>query len=117
MADLTAINIICEGTAIKGDINTTGEIRIDGILEGNLNAKGKVVVGQSGRITGEIVCKNADVQGKIEGKITVTDLLSFKSTSSFTGEITTRQLAIEPGALFNGTCQMKAQQENTEIKK
>ncbi len=117
MIDPNAINIICEGTSIRGDISTSGEIRIDGTLEGTLVAKGKLVVGTTGKITGEITCKNADVQGKIEGKISVTDLFSLKSTSSFVGEVTTRQIAIEPGAIFNGTCQMKTQPEANEQKK
>eukprot|EP01156_Anaeramoeba_ignava_P017620 Anaeramoba_ignava/a8871_7.p1 GENE.a8871_7~~a8871_7.p1 ORF type:complete len:125 (-),score=24.49 a8871_7:153-527(-) len=105
----SAINIICEGTQIVGDITTNGEIRIDGGLEGNLNAKGKVVVGTTGTVKGQIVCKNCDVQGKIEGKIEVGQLLSLKSSSSFSGDIQTHQLGIEPGAQFNGNCKMNGQ--------
>ncbi|HPW66824.1 MAG TPA: polymer-forming cytoskeletal protein [Salinivirgaceae bacterium] len=116
--DINSINIICNGTTIKGDIRTDGEIRIDGIVEGNLQAKGKVVIGTSGRLTGEIDCRSADIQGKVEGKINVNELLSFKSTCVFKGDITTKQLAIEPGAIFNGTCQMsKETLQNTEVKK
>lgn len=106
----SAINIICEGTQIVGDINTNGEIRIDGSLEGNLNAKGKVVVGTTGTVKGQIICKNCDVQGKIEGKMDVAQLLSLKSSSSFTGDVLTHQLGIEPGAQFNGNCKMNGQQ-------
>jgi cytoskeletal protein CcmA (bactofilin family) len=116
--DINSINIICNGTTIKGDIATDGEIRIDGTVEGNLQAKGKVVIGASGRLTGEIVCRSADIQGKVEGKINVNELLSFKSTCVFKGDITTKQLAIEPGAIFNGTCQMSNNTvQNAEIKK
>ncbi|HOG20782.1 MAG TPA: polymer-forming cytoskeletal protein [Salinivirgaceae bacterium] len=116
--DINSINIICSGTTIKGDITTDGEIRIDGIVEGNLQAKGKVVIGTSGRLTGEITCRSADIQGKVEGKINVNELLSFKNTCVFKGDITTKQLAIEPGATFNGTCQMSNNTvQNTEIKK
>ncbi len=104
--DVNSINIICEGTTISGNITTEGEIRIDGIVEGNLQAKGKVVIGVSGRLNGEIICRSADIQGKVEGKITVNELLTFKNTCMFKGDITTKQLAIEPGAVFNGTCQM-----------
>lgn len=104
--DLTSINIICDGTTIKGDISTDGEIRIDGIIDGNLQAKGKVVVGTTGRLNGDITCRSADIQGMIEGRINVNELLTFKSTCIFKGDIKTKQLAIEPGAVFNGTCQM-----------
>ncbi len=115
--DINSINIICSGTTINGDITTDGEIRIDGVVEGNLHAKGKVVIGTSGRLNGEIVCRSADIEGKVEGKINVNELLSFKNTCVFKGDIVTKQLSIEPGATFNGTCQMSNNiVQNTEIK-
>ena len=105
----TAVNTIVEGTQIVGDITTNGEIRIDGRLEGNLQAKGKVVVGPTGSVKGEISCKNCDVQGKIEGKVEVGQLLSLKSSSKITGDVITHQLGIEPGARLNGNCKMNGQ--------
>jgi len=71
-----------------------------------LVTKGKLVVGPSGSITGDIQCKNADISGKIEGKISVSELLTLKASSKFTGDIITGKLAIEPGAIFTGTCSM-----------
>ncbi len=100
------INIIGAGTSITGDINCSGDIRIDGNLIGNLNVQGKVVIGNSGTIKGEISCKNSEVEGKIEGKITVAELLSLKTTSSILGDIKTKKIAIEPGAQFTGNCIM-----------
>jgi len=100
------INIIGVGTSITGDINCSGDIRIDGSLIGNLLVQGKIVIGTSGNIKGEISCKSAEVEGKIEGKISVGELLSLKSTSSLLGDIKTRKLAIEPGAFFTGNCVM-----------
>lgn len=100
------INIIGAGTSITGDVNCSGDIRIDGSLSGNLNVQGKVVIGTSGNIKGEITCKNSEVEGKIEGKISVTELLSLKTTSAIIGDIITKKLAIEPGATFTGSCKM-----------
>jgi len=102
------INIIGAGTIITGDITCSGDIRIDGVLTGNLNVQGKVVIGTSGAIKGEITCKNSEVEGKIEGKISVVELLSLKATSSILGDIKTRRLAIEPGANFTGNCSMNS---------
>lgn len=102
----TAVNTICEGTQVVGDITTNGEIRIDGELKGNLEAKGKVVIGITGKVNGQITCKNCDVQGFLEGKADVAHLLSLKSTSKVMGDIVTQQLGIEPGARFNGNCKM-----------
>ena len=59
------INLVGLGTEINGDINSNGDLRIDGTLIGNLTVKGKVVVGETGKIKGEITCKNSDILGPI----------------------------------------------------
>jgi cytoskeletal protein CcmA (bactofilin family) len=100
------INLIGQGTEITGDIMCSGDLRIDGILSGNITSKGKVVVGETGKIKGEINCKNSDISGIIEGKITVAELLSLKATAKMIGDITTSKLAIEPGSKFTGYCNM-----------
>ncbi|HOU73479.1 MAG: polymer-forming cytoskeletal protein [Tenuifilum sp.] len=100
------INLVGFGTEINGDIKSSGDLRIDGILVGNLNVKGKVVVGETGKIKGELVCKNSDISGVVEGKITVDELLSLKSSARINGDITVGKLAIEPGCKFTGYCNM-----------
>jgi cytoskeletal protein CcmA (bactofilin family) len=103
------INQIGVGTEITGDVSTNGDIRFDGILTGNLKTKGKVVIGETGSVKGEIICKNSVLEGKVEGKISVGELLTLKATSSLTGDISTRRLAIEPGAKFSGNCSMTSE--------
>jgi len=100
------INMIGVGTNIEGNISSNENIRFDGILIGNLNTKGKVFIGQSGKIVGEISCKNCEVEGVIEGKVVVEELLSLRSMSRLYGEIRMSKLAIEPGAVFTGKCDM-----------
>jgi cytoskeletal protein CcmA (bactofilin family) len=104
--ETNAINLVGAGTTIKGDINCNGDIRIDGSLQGNLNTKGKVVIGETGKVKGEIVCKNSDLSGELEGKIKVSELLSLKSTAKIFGDIIANKLAIEPGSKFTGNCNM-----------
>lgn len=104
--DNSAINLIGTGTEITGDINSNGDIRVDGALNGNLKTSGKLVIGETGKIKGEIVCKNCEVLGNIEGKISVSELLSLKASSRIEGDIITKKLAIEPGARFTGNCNM-----------
>jgi len=104
--DNGTINIVSAGTDIKGDINLTGDIRIDGSLKGNLSTKGKVVIGPTGKINGEIVCKNSEISGVIEGRIIVGQLLILKASSKITGDIEASKLSIEPGTIFSGTCKM-----------
>jgi cytoskeletal protein CcmA (bactofilin family) len=103
------INQIGLGTEITGDVSTNGDIRFDGVLTGNLKTKGKVVIGETGAVKGEINCKNSVVEGKVEGKISVSELLTLKATSILLGDIATRRLAIEPGAKFSGNCNMSAE--------
>lgn len=104
-----AVNIIATNTAVTGDIKTESDIRIDGILKGNLHTNGRLILGKTGSIEGEIVCETAEIEGKLHGKISVSDLLTLKSTSILTGEIVTGKLMIEPGANFTGNCKMETQ--------
>ncbi len=104
--DSTTINLISNGTEITGDIRSHGDIRIDGVLIGNLNTKGKVVFGNTGKVKGEVFCKNSEVSGEIEGKINVSQLLTLKISSAINGDIVTNKLSIEPGARFTGNCNM-----------
>lgn len=110
--DNTAINLISNGTEITGDIKSNGDIRIDGTLTGNLSTKGKVVIGPTGKIKGEVFCKNSEVSGFVDGKISVGQLLSLKISSKIIGEITTYKLSIEPGASFTGNCKMSETENN-----
>jgi len=107
------INMIGVGTTIEGNISSSENIRFDGNLIGNLNTKGKVFVGQSGKITGEIRCKNCEVEGVIDGRVIVEELLSLRAVSKLYGEIKTGKLAIEPGATFTGKCDMGGKKEVT----
>jgi cytoskeletal protein CcmA (bactofilin family) len=101
-----AINLISAGTQVKGDVESNSGIRIDGQLQGKMDIKGKVVIGASGQILGDIICQTLEVSGQITGNIHAADLVSLKSTARIHGEIITRKLAIEPGAVFSGTCRM-----------
>ncbi|MDA8535674.1 polymer-forming cytoskeletal protein [Flavobacteriales bacterium] len=103
-----AINMIGAGTVITGDIQSKGDIRVDGTLKGSVNTSGKVVLGKDGVIEGDVVCTDADVSGTIKAKISVAQLLSLKSTAKLNGDIITNKLSIEPGASFTGSCSMGA---------
>ena len=100
------INSIMEGTSIEGEIRSDSNIRIDGRVKGIVNAKGRVIVGQSGVIEGEVICQSSDIEGTVIGKVNCQDLLSLKATAKLQGDINTKKLAIEPGAVFTGNCSM-----------
>ncbi|MBI4947430.1 MAG: polymer-forming cytoskeletal protein [Bacteroidetes bacterium] len=106
ITETPSINIIGAGTVIEGDIKSEGDIRVDGTLNGCLITKGKLVLGTTGMVEGEITCQNGDISGIITGKIKVAELLSLKATSKLSGDIITNKLSIEPGANFVGSCAM-----------
>ena len=100
-------NVISSGTKIVGDLISEGDFRIDGTLEGTLKTDGRVIIGQNGFIKGNIVCTNADVEGKFSGEFVVSKTLTAKSTANITGSVNVGQISTEPGATFNATCNMK----------
>lgn len=104
--DLNAVNLIASTTLLKGNIQSDTDIRIDGNLEGNLETKGRLIIGSKGKINGDVKCKMAEIEGSMLGNIQVEGQLILKNGSHFTGDITTAQLMVDSGALFNGTCKM-----------
>lgn len=97
---------IVEGTVIRGNIVSQTDFRMDGELIGNFESNAKIVIGPAGIIVGELICKNADIEGKFEGKIQVAELLTVKSKAIINGEVSTAKLAVEPGAEFTASCTM-----------
>ena len=100
------INSIMEGTSIEGEIKSDSNIRIDGRVKGTINVRGRLIVGTSGVVEGDVTCQSSDIEGTVNGKITCADLLSLKATAKLSGDINTKKLAIEPGAIFTGNCSM-----------
>lgn len=101
-----SINIITSGTVIKGDVTASGDFRLDGTLEGNIQLNGKLVIGDSGVVNGNVLCMNANIIGTVNGNLSVKELLSLHSSARVKGDILINKLSIEPGAIFTGKCNM-----------
>ena len=104
---LSQQNTIAQGTIIEGDLKSEGDFRIEGVINGTLITKGKVVIGTTGLVEGNLSCNNADIEGKIKGKLVVLETLSLRASANVYGDVQTGKLAVEPGATFNANCQMK----------
>ena len=102
-------NLIGTGTTIKGDIESNGDIRIDGHLIGSLKSNGKVMIGQTGVREGDLTCKQAEVSGVVKGTINTEELTALTATSKVEVDLNTKQLLIEVGAQFTGKCSMGQQ--------
>lgn len=100
------INIVGEGTTIKGDIKASGNVRIGGTLDGEIRSKGKVVVGSEGTVEGTVTAGSADIAGRVKGDVLVDHLLVIRGTGTIKGNIRTEKLVIEDGAVFTGECIM-----------
>ena len=101
-------NALTAGSKIVGNITADSDFRIDGLIEGDLNCTGKVVIGEAGRIKGTVVCQHAEILGLMEGKIRCGQQLSLRASGKIQGDVQTKTLIVEPGAVFNGTCSMGA---------
>jgi cytoskeletal protein CcmA (bactofilin family) len=104
--------LISSGTILKGDIKSDNDLRIDGTIQGNVYSTAKIIVGPSGSVEGNIEGANADITGKVQGNITVRELLQLKGQSNVDGNLIAAKLQIDPTAVFNGKCQMAAQEGN-----
>jgi len=99
-------NVIGKGTVLEGNIETYGNIRIEGRINGNIKSKSKIALGNGSHVEGNITAQNADIEGEVKGKVDITELLVLKSTAIVHGDIITGKLVVEPGAMFNGSCKM-----------
>ena len=99
-------NAITAESKIIGTIVANNDIRIDGTVEGDIQCRGKVVIGEKGFVHGNIQCTNAEVQGRIEGKVETLQTLALRASANIQGDVVTQSLIVEPNAIFCGTCQM-----------
>lgn len=107
--NLTQVStIIGKGTVIHGDIESSGNIRIEGKVIGNVKAKSKIVIGDSGLIQGNILAVNVEIAGEIKGILEVSELVIIKPTGHVIGDIIAQKLTVEQGGTINGTTKMSA---------
>lgn len=106
MLSTSIVNSLGHGTVIDGSITAETDIRIDGEVKGNIICRGKLILGESGNINGDVDCHNALIEGSITGTIKVKELLHVKETAKIDGDISTGELMVQPGAVFNVNCNM-----------
>ncbi|MDD2510581.1 MAG: polymer-forming cytoskeletal protein [Syntrophomonas sp.] len=110
-------SLISHGVLVKGEIRSSGSIRIDGNVEGRVDVKGDLIVGEKGKIKGEILADNLILAGKIEGNIEARGRLEITATGSITGDASCSLISIEEGGFIDGTSKMIRPREKVELKK
>lgn len=104
----SSATLISAGTVLKGDIISETDLRIDGTIKGNIKCSSKIIIGSTGFVEGNIEGAQADITGKVQGNITVKEILQLRGECNVTGNLTAAKLQIDPTATFNGQCQMGA---------
>lgn len=101
-------NVLSTGTVLTGNLVTQDDIRIDGVIEGNIISQGKIIIGNNGHVSGDVECQNLDLLGKVSGNVLCEDTIILRVTANLIGDVATQVIEIEPGARFTGSCRMKS---------
>lgn len=96
------LNRLVSGTKLKGDLATESNLRLDGLITGSVSCQGKFVLGEQGKLEGNLVALEAEIEGTIEGDLTVDGLLMLRKSANILGSVQTGRLVIEDGAQING---------------
>jgi len=102
----SVISIIGPGMKVIGDCRTDGTVRVEGTIEGSVHAGKAVVIGKQGVIRGNIITQDAVISGRVEGTLVAESRLELQATCHIEGEIQTRRMQLEEGAVLNGTVTM-----------
>jgi len=98
-------------SAFKGDVDSKGTLRVDGVVEGNISADW-VIVGEKARITGNVTARGIVVGGKIDGNLKAKEIVEIKSKGQIKGEITSKKLVVAEGGIFDGKSMMPREESN-----
>ena len=98
-------SLIGENIKIIGKIEGQGNLRIDGVIEGDIDYKGDVIIGEEGKINGNIICNNISLAGTVNGNITSSAKLILLPTGKLTGDVNIANFVVHENA-FEGNCKM-----------
>lgn len=102
----TMNTLVGHGTTIEGTFNISSSIRIDGKITGHVTCSENLLVGKTGVLDASVKVKSATIGGKVKGDIEASEVVVLEGNCTMDGDVTTKKLIIEEGAIFNGTCHM-----------
>lgn len=120
--------VISKGVKIEGKLSCSGSIRLDGEVKGDISSQSTVIIGENGKVNGQINAENITIGGRVTGTVKAKDKLVLDAKANLQGDVISKVIAIEAGANFNGNCKMgdaaninvsapSPKQEDTTIKK
>ncbi len=101
-----SMTFICEGTLITGEMSVEHDLRVEGSVKGAVSVGGALVLGPTGRVEGDITARSATLAGHISGNVHASEKLVLESKSVLVGDLQTRELVIQEGAIFQGKSAM-----------
>jgi len=108
--------IISNGVKIEGKITSSGNIRVDGEVQGDIFSQSNVSVGENGQVNGQINAEVITIGGKVSGTVKAKEKLVLDSKGNLKGDIFTKILVVEAGAKFDGKSKMGDQRDIVELK-
>jgi cytoskeletal protein CcmA (bactofilin family) len=108
--------MIPEGINITGNIEGAGHLRVDGYVRGDVRLRGRLEVGQSGRVEGDLRGEDVVILGEVRGNVLSQNKLLLKAKCKVLGNVSCRGLIVEEGAWITGKCEMGKQDKNIQSK-
>ncbi|WP_040212231.1 bactofilin family protein [Clostridium polynesiense] len=106
--------LIGEKCVIKGNLKGEGLLKVDGLIDGNLDWQQDIIIGTDSKIKGNISCINACVNGFVDGNIICENILTIESFGKVKGDITVKNVIIKEGGWLDGKCTMVTQKKDKE---
>jgi cytoskeletal protein CcmA (bactofilin family) len=98
--------VISKGVKIEGKLSCSGSIRLDGEVKGDISSQSAVIIGENGKVNGQINAENITIGGKVTGTVRAKEKLVLDAKANLQGDIFSKILSVESGAVFNGNCKM-----------
>lgn len=106
MADASASTVIGKDSTFKGEFTTEGSARVLGTVEGTITAKGQIEVPEGGRCNATITAERLQIDGRVEGSVTVRNSLNLSSKGALVGDLIANAVTIAEGATLIGHCRV-----------
>jgi len=104
--------IIGKDTVFNGTLDVKGALRIDGTVKGRILCSDCVTVGATGVVEAEIEADSAIIAGRMVGNVDTVEKIELQAKCEMEGDLKTKSLVIEQGAVFCGACNMKETKGN-----
>jgi cytoskeletal protein CcmA (bactofilin family) len=116
-SSMEEVTIISSGVVIEGKVTSNGNVRVDGIVKGDITAQGNLTVGEHGSIQGQLAGETVSIGGKVDGTVNAKEKLVLESKAVLKGDLITKILVVEAGAMFEGKSSMGSQSSFKPVNK